>query len=241
MSPIYTDELNALAHGTLYANTYTACIVNGVRFVVHTRDDNRTTQNSGIVVPGLDDSLFYGQLEEIVELHYLSGYSVVLFRCKWFNTHEKGRHIKENNIVSINIRYTWYKEQPYILATQAKQVFYLQDPSRNSNWRVVEEVHHRKLWDHPSIGVVNEIDVVHDTRSSDFELVVDLGDLPMETDFDEIDESSVVVEPVEEYEVFNNDEDEATKIYSSDDDNELYDYSDDDDLVDKSYTSDDSD
>ncbi|KAL4563092.1 hypothetical protein LXL04_027124 [Taraxacum kok-saghyz] len=153
----------------------------------------------------------------------------------WF--YNKGHYIKENNIVSINIRHTWYKEQPYILATQAKQVFYLQDPSRGSNWRVVEEVHHRKLFDHPSIGVVNEIDVVHDTHSSDFELVVDIGDLLVETDLDEIDESNVAAEPVEDYGSFINDEDEATKIYSSDDEVQLYDYNDDDDdLVDNSYS-----
>lgn len=129
-----------------------------------------------------------------------------------------------------------------MLATQAKQVlFYLQDPSRNSNWRVAEEVHHRKLWDHPSIGVVNEIDVPHVTNSSDFELVVDVGNLHMETDFDEIDESSVVVEPVEEYESFIDDENEAAKIYSSDDNKEIYVYNHDDGLVEKYYSSDDSD
>ncbi|KAI3730858.1 hypothetical protein L1987_62037 [Smallanthus sonchifolius] len=132
-------ELRALAHGPLYASFYTACIVNGVRFVVQNRDSRRTTQNSGVVTIGEDDTPFYGQLEEIIELNYIDGYSVVLFR-----------------------------------STQAKQVFYLRDPSRTTGqWRVVEDVHHRKLWDHPT--VVNEIDILHDTQSNDYTLVVDTG------------------------------------------------------------------
>ncbi|KAJ0502764.1 hypothetical protein HanHA300_Chr11g0416631 [Helianthus annuus] len=144
-------------------------------------DVRRTTQNSGVVSIGEDGTLFYGQLEQIIELKYLHKYSVVLFRCKWFDTSGK-RLEKKNNIVSINISREWfvgnewYDDQQYILATQAKQVFYLQDPSRSTdNWRVVEDVHHRKLWDHPSMSIVNEMDLLHDTQSSDYNLVVDSG------------------------------------------------------------------
>ncbi|KAD2394219.1 hypothetical protein E3N88_41196 [Mikania micrantha] len=179
MSSDCTDELMSLTHGPLSAYSYTACIVNGVRFVVHNRDVRRTTQNSGVVSFGEDGTPFYGQLEDIIELNYLSDYSVVLFRCKWFNTSGKGRLIKKDNIVVIDItrqRYLcseWYDDQQYILVTQAKQVFYLEDPSKsNDNWRVVEDIHHRKLWDYPSTSIVNEIDVLHDTRSSDYNLIV---------------------------------------------------------------------
>ena len=76
-----TDEPLSLAYGSeLNAHSYDACIVNGVRCVVHSRDIQRTTQNSGVVVPGIDGFTFYGQLQEILELRYLNGYSVVLFR-----------------------------------------------------------------------------------------------------------------------------------------------------------------
>lgn len=82
MSSDYTQELRALAHGLLNAYSYAACTVNGVRFVIHSREVDRTTQNSGIVSIGEDGNQFYGQLEEIIELNYINGYSVVLFRCK---------------------------------------------------------------------------------------------------------------------------------------------------------------
>lgn len=100
-----TEELFSLAHGSDFnAYSYTACIVNGVRFVVHSRDTRRTTQNSGVAVPGCDGFTFYGQLEDIVELCYLGGYSVVLFRCKWFNTDpNKKRCVTKNNITSIAV------------------------------------------------------------------------------------------------------------------------------------------
>ena len=80
-------ELFALANGpAIHANSYSVCIVNGVRFVVHSRDIRRTTQNSGVSTYGVDGYTFYGQLEEILELNYVSGCNVVLFRCKWFNS-----------------------------------------------------------------------------------------------------------------------------------------------------------
>ncbi|XP_052625778.1 uncharacterized protein LOC111885117 [Lactuca sativa] len=181
-SPECTNELKALAYGPLNAYSYTACIVHGVRFVVYDHELRRTTQNSGVFTLGEDGTPFYGQFTEIIQLNYLSGYSVVLFRCKWFNTSGKRRFVEKNGIVAIDISRewyvgnTWYDGDQYILATQVKQVFYLQDPSRNgNNWRVVEDVHHRKHWDHPSLILVNDVDVLHDTQSSDYNLVVDVG------------------------------------------------------------------
>ena len=171
------DELFALANKpNQKAYSYTACIVNNVKFLVHSRDERRTTENSGVSVPGTDGFTFYGQLKEIVKLCYSHGYSVVLFRCKWFNTDaSKGQNVTENNTTSIMINSEWYKNNQFILATQAKQVFYLEDPSRNKNWKVVEEVNHRKIWDHPSIDDDNEVDVMHDSTSSNFVLIVELG------------------------------------------------------------------
>ncbi|KAI3711783.1 hypothetical protein L1987_70329 [Smallanthus sonchifolius] len=248
------NELRALAHGPLYASSYTACIVNGVRFVVQNRDSRRTTQNSGVVTIGEDDTPFYGQLEEIIELNYIDGYSVVLFRCKWFNTRGK-RLIKQNNTTIIDIGHDWYVDKEwyddvqYILATQAKQVFYLRDPSRTTGqWRVVEDVHHRKLWDHPT--VVNEIDILHDTQSNDYTLVVDtgceggesshvggesshVGYLPMRTTLNEGGDPSNVASIDLDESFINDDEEDA---YNSDDEDELNDDDEeDDDVVDTRY------
>ncbi|GKA56355.1 reverse transcriptase domain-containing protein, partial [Tanacetum coccineum] len=45
-----------------------SCVVNGVRFVVHNRDECRATQNNGICSPDeKEGEMFYGQLKEILE------------------------------------------------------------------------------------------------------------------------------------------------------------------------------
>ena len=244
-TPESIKELKALAHGPLSAHFYTACIVNGVRFVVHSRGANRSTQNSGVVSIDSDGVTWYGLLKDIVELKYLDSFSVVLFCCKWFKT-SGNRLNKKGNIISIDVSRewyadrVWYDDQLYILATQAKQVFYLDDPSHTTgNWKVVEHVHHRKLWDHPSMSVTKEIDVLHDTQSSDYDLVVDsdnevgesserqdcnffidLGDLPMVMargegdDDDGEEEEEYGEEEEEEYD----DEDESEEENDLDDD-----------------------
>ncbi|GJX36110.1 hypothetical protein Tco_0247667 [Tanacetum coccineum] len=75
-----SEELFSLACGPTSACTYPACIVNGVKFVVHERDILHTTQSSGVSTPGLDGEMYYGQLEEILELTYISPRNVVVER-----------------------------------------------------------------------------------------------------------------------------------------------------------------
>ncbi|GKA51672.1 isovaleryl-CoA dehydrogenase, mitochondrial [Tanacetum coccineum] len=128
-------ELFALACGpTLSPISVNSCVVNGVRFVVHSRDERRTTQNNGICSPGeMDGEIYYGQLKEILEVLYMS-FKVVLFRVKWFDTSNEGCKIKcfviRNNITQIWAHSESFKDDQYILATQVKQVFYLKDMAR---------------------------------------------------------------------------------------------------------------
>ena len=174
-----------MANGPNNASTYTACIVNGVRFVVHSRDLGRTTQNSSISTTGSDRTNYYGPLEEILELTYISGYRVVLFRCKWFKTDTQQCCVTKNNITSISTQTEWFVEDQYILATQANQVFYLDDPSKGRQrgessqhyWKVVQEVNHRKIWDRDIIAEDDEEDVIHDSNSSNLSLCADLDHL----------------------------------------------------------------
>nr|GEX61225.1 hypothetical protein [Tanacetum cinerariifolium] len=99
-----SSELFTLACGpTPTPISVNSCVVNGVRFVVHSRDERRTTQNSGICSPGEDEEMYYGQLEQILEFSYMS-FKTVLFRVKWFDTSNKGRvkHLViRNNITQI--------------------------------------------------------------------------------------------------------------------------------------------
>ncbi|GJX60304.1 putative reverse transcriptase domain, ribonuclease H-like domain, aspartic peptidase domain protein [Tanacetum coccineum] len=86
-----TSELFALANGPSWTPiSINSCVVDGVRYVVHSRDERRTTQNSGICSPGPDGEMYYGQLQEIIEFKYLL-FKVALFRVKWFDTSNKGQ------------------------------------------------------------------------------------------------------------------------------------------------------
>ncbi|GKA48379.1 F-box domain containing protein [Tanacetum coccineum] len=67
-----TSELFALACGPTWTPiSINSCVVDGVRYVVHNRDERRTTQNSDICAPGPDEEMYYGQLQEILEFKYL--------------------------------------------------------------------------------------------------------------------------------------------------------------------------
>ncbi|KAL5537678.1 hypothetical protein UlMin_043567 [Ulmus minor] len=82
-APEVTHELLSLASkSNIVVSSYPACIVNGVRFVTHARDVRLKTQNSGVSVPGTENEIFYGQLQEILEFSYLNDFSVVLFKSQ---------------------------------------------------------------------------------------------------------------------------------------------------------------
>ncbi|GJV81014.1 reverse transcriptase domain-containing protein [Tanacetum coccineum] len=163
-----TSELFALACGpTSTPISVNSCVVNGVKVVVHNRDERRTTQNSGICSPhGKDEEMYYGQLQEILEFLYLS-FKVVLFRVKWFDTSNEGRKVKQiilrNNMTQILTKHEAFKDDQYILATQVKQCFYLEDMARRqSYWKVVEHVNHKKFSDVGVIVVEEDPDMLAD-------------------------------------------------------------------------------
>nr|GEV81763.1 hypothetical protein [Tanacetum cinerariifolium] len=137
------------------------------------RDIRRSTQNNGSSTPGENEGVYYGQLEEILEFAY-TPFKVVLFRVKWFDTRNEGRRVKRfvtrNNITQIMTATTSYKDQPYISATQAKLVFYLEDPARQTTnlWKVIQDVNHR--WGQ------NEV-VIKDDSSSNLALSTNSNEL----------------------------------------------------------------
>ncbi|XP_060961844.1 uncharacterized protein LOC133032042 [Cannabis sativa] len=172
-------EFLALASGSDHLGTYyEGCIVNGVRFMATKQDEKRSTQNSGVFVAGTEGFNYYGTLTEVLKLTFTGVYSVTLFKCKWYNTNPRRKKtIVEKLITSINVSGVWYKDDSCILASQAKQVFYLDDLLRGKNWKIVENVNHRQIWDIVDDDDNVETDLVHDTNSSNFVLTVDLGEL----------------------------------------------------------------
>ncbi|GKE68206.1 hypothetical protein Tco_1526278, partial [Tanacetum coccineum] len=119
------NSLFALACGPTWTPiSINSCVVDGVRYVVHSRDERRTTQNSGICSPGPDGEMYYGQLQEILEFKYLL-FKVELFRVKWFDTRNQGHKVKclvlRNNMTQIYCIGEAFKNDQYILVTQANK------------------------------------------------------------------------------------------------------------------------
>lgn len=145
------DDLFSLACGPmLRINKYKSCIVNGVRFNTFDRDHNKKTQNSGVMSLGTHNSnliQFYGNIKEIIQLEYSGDdRSVVLFKCDWYKLDGRNAMKDDGFFKSINVGSVWYKNDSYILATQATKVFYLADTSLGKNWQVVQTFDHRHLY-----------------------------------------------------------------------------------------------
>ncbi|XP_070677853.1 uncharacterized protein [Malus domestica] len=208
-SPSYDEELYNLARGPLHVELFSSCHVNGIKFLGETRDDKLSTQNSGVHVPGAGDSEdidFYGKLTSVVQLLYKDRCQVILFKCVWFDTNPHNRMSvkRDHGLLSVNTTRRWYDEDPYILATMAKQIFYLDDPKVGNGWKVVQKIDRRGLYDIPEVDHDDNDDNVADQQLSssieigeetlrdtnivqepfdvpevpEFKISIDLGDLP---------------------------------------------------------------
>ena len=140
-SPEATEALNALACGPdVEVKKYNTCIVNGVRFHTKDRACRRKTQNSGLMAEGNhgDNVIdFYGVVTDIFKLDYLTQRRVVLFKCEWFDLSSRKSSIHiDGDIISVNVSRTWYENYSYVLACQAKHIFYVMTQS----WRRIGEL-----------------------------------------------------------------------------------------------------
>uniref|UniRef100_A0A803N216 DUF4216 domain-containing protein n=1 Tax=Chenopodium quinoa TaxID=63459 RepID=A0A803N216_CHEQI len=91
-------DLKTLALGPLKGVLcFNGILENGFGF--HTRDIEmkRVHQNSGVMVKGIvgnTEKDYYGILSDILEIQYLDGKRVVLFRCDWWDINRVGRGVK---------------------------------------------------------------------------------------------------------------------------------------------------
>jgi hypothetical protein len=118
--------------------------VNGFKFHSETYGQNKSTVNSGVCIRGQsgedEDQLdYYGVLQEVVGLSYEGGNTVILFRCDWFDIPSGVKEDKERGIVEIKHASRLRYYDPFVLAVQALQVYYLPYASTSAdikNWWV---------------------------------------------------------------------------------------------------------
>ncbi|KAH0725289.1 hypothetical protein KY284_001154 [Solanum tuberosum] len=131
------DLIKQLSKGPNFvAKRYSGYLINGYRFHIRQSDARRKTQNSGVTLvasttsfaslkdknPIAVDLTYYGRIVDIVELDYYSHFKVVLFMCDWY---EVEKDIYGLTYVYFNKRCS--QEEPFVLASQVHQCFYVQD------------------------------------------------------------------------------------------------------------------
>ncbi|XP_042941123.1 uncharacterized protein LOC122275881 [Carya illinoinensis] len=166
------DEIYALACGPdKWVASYAGCIMNGIRFQTKDRERHRRTQNSGLVVRGEHQSNpidFYGVLNDIIELRYIGWRKVYLFHCDWWDVGDKRRGIRVgDHLTSLNTSRTWYKDEPFALACQAQQVFYVKDVSVAGSWYVVHKITNRNVYNIPLVSAAEVADDGADSGEDD--------------------------------------------------------------------------
>ena len=157
-----SHEVRALAMGpNRTVREYKQMFINGYRFNIHSRAVNMATQNSGVMLsattgcytssrdsqPRTSDLNYYGVVEKIVILDYYSKGRVALMKCDWFDTlSQSGMKTDELGFTLINMQRYLRTEEPYILASQATQVFYVTNPLE-PQWGVVVRMVPRHIFD----------------------------------------------------------------------------------------------
>ncbi|KAM6581203.1 hypothetical protein CsatA_004977 [Cannabis sativa] len=152
-----SDVLSRIALGPTFAVAkHEAYIVRGKRFHTKSRDDAREVQNSGIRIvaenmhfasakdrnPILGTMTYYGVIEEIWELNYFA-FRIPLFKCSWVDNNV-GVKTDELGFTLVDLSKRGSKNDPFIMASQAAQVFYISDPA-NDKWSIVLSTPERRF------------------------------------------------------------------------------------------------
>uniref|UniRef100_A0A803MLP4 DUF4216 domain-containing protein n=1 Tax=Chenopodium quinoa TaxID=63459 RepID=A0A803MLP4_CHEQI len=149
----FQDHILWLSKGPSHvAKKHTGYSVNDYRFHTMKRDANCITQNNGVTLtatthsfasskdqnPVVENVNYYGSITEIIEISYHGHFSVV-FRCQWFHSEKD-----DDELITVNMNKTVSKEEPFILANQAHQVFYVEDLNREG-WHYAIQIPPREM------------------------------------------------------------------------------------------------
>ncbi|KAA0058913.1 transposase [Cucumis melo var. makuwa] len=144
-----SDNLRWIAHGPhSFVITYSGYAINECRYHTKSSEKDRSVQNSGVSLvaktmqvssskdknPVIGDMSFYGVIQEIWELKY-NTFNVPVFKCDWVQN-SGGVRIDELGYTLVDLNRVGHKLDSFILASQAKQVFYVEDLS-DVRWSVV--------------------------------------------------------------------------------------------------------
>ena len=131
---------------------WSAYDINNYCFHTKSQDAVSTMQNSGVMLEadtvhisrsGNQSSdvisvSYYGIIDEIWEMMYTT-FRVAIFKCLWVDS-RRGVKTDDFGIKLVNFNKLGHKDDPFVMASQVQQCFYIKDPSlgyREDPWSVV--------------------------------------------------------------------------------------------------------
>ena len=112
--------------------TFQGYEINGNIFYTIEQDKKSTNQNSGVRFDATgyngQKETYYGYIEEIWELDYGPNFKVPLFRCQWVKM--TGVKVDQQyGMTTVDLNNLGYRNEPFVLAKDVAQVFYVKDMS----------------------------------------------------------------------------------------------------------------
>lgn len=143
-------QLKDLSRGpNTVAKRFSSYVINGYKFQTREHDASHTTQNSGVTLvcetpsfasakdnnPMTKAVTYFGAINDIIELDYYACFKFVLFNCDWFEVEEENF-----GLTSVHFNKRCSRDDPFILASQVHQCFYIQDPFNKDKHYVMDTV-----------------------------------------------------------------------------------------------------
>ena len=153
-----SDRLRCFARGPRrYCMSYSGYIINGKRY--HTFEVERSTQDYGVFIEAeticrsssrdkahiVANVSYYGIVKDIILLDYHK-FRLAVFNCIWANIAGGVKEEEGFTLVNLHDGISQFQRDPFILASQAKQVFYSREKD-TSSWYVVMKAPPRGFYD----------------------------------------------------------------------------------------------
>ena len=146
-----SDTIVSLSPGPQsFITSFEGYDINGYCFYTKRQDGKSVHQNSGVMIvassteyssskdsrPVDATQVYYGVIEEIWELDYLD-FKLPVFKCKWVDN-RRGRKISDEGMTLVDSNRFTDTLEPFVLGSQAKQIFYVRDNIDPRWWVVVQ-------------------------------------------------------------------------------------------------------
>ncbi|XP_037428486.1 uncharacterized protein LOC119294418, partial [Triticum dicoccoides] len=156
VAPYMDEHKNLLRSPSSNIMTFKGYEINGNTFYTIAQDKKSTNQNSGVRFDAetkTGKETYYGYIQDIWELDYRRGLKVPLFRCKWVNMTRGGvTEDPQYGMTTVDLNNLAYADEPFVLANDVAQVFYVKDMSTKPRKRKDKEAN--ASYDEPKRHIV---------------------------------------------------------------------------------------